>query len=191
MSRIGKKAISVPPGVKVELAGPQIKVSGAAGNLKMNIRPEISVNYDKEKSQIVVTRQSDTRQDRALHGTTRALIANMVQGVVKGYEKQMKIFGTGYNVKTQGKDLVLALGFAKPAVMPIPEGVKVDIKTPATRGNEVPAEFAVQGADKWSVGQFAAELRRLRPPEPYKGKGVRYADEIIKKKVGKAFGSTA
>jgi large subunit ribosomal protein L6 len=191
MSRIGKKVIKVPSGVKVELADRQLKISGASGNLKLAIRSEITVQYDKEKSEIAVTRQGDGHLERALHGTTRALIANMVQGVVKGYEKQLRIFGTGYNVKAQGKDLVLSLGFAKPVVMPIPDGVAVDIKTPTTRGNEVPAEFSVKGADKWSVGQFAAELRQLRPPEPYKGKGIRYVNEVIKRKVGKAFGSTA
>lgn len=189
MSRIGKKPVKVPSGVKVELTGTQLSVIGPLGSLTIEVRPEIQVHYDAGAGEVVVTRQSNQRLQRALHGTTRALIQNMIEGVLKGFEKKLKIFGTGYGVEQKGQNLSVQVGFAKPATLPIPAGVTLEIKTPNTRGNDIPAEFSVKGADKWAVGQFAASIRQIRPPEPYLGKGIRYADEVIKRKVGKAFAS--
>lgn len=189
MSRIGKKAIPVPSGVKVELSGLTLKISSGSGTLVQAINPIVKVDYDSSANEINVTRDTSERFARAMHGTTRALIANMIQGVTQGYEKGMRLYGTGYGVKQEGADLLLSVGTAKPARVPVPQGVVVDIKTPNARGNDLPAEIFIKGADKQSAGQFAAVLRRIRPPEPYNGKGVRYADEVIKKKMGKAFAS--
>jgi len=189
MSRIGKKPVKVPSSVKVELQGRHLKISGSLGNLTLDVHPDIKVEYDNAAAEIRVSRSGDSRNARALHGTMRALIANMVDGVIKGFQKKLQIFGTGYGLKQQGQDLVINVGFAAPAVLPIPPGVKVDIHTPNTRGNEVPASFTVSGPDKASVGQFASDIRRVRPPEPYLGKGIRFADETIRRKAGKAFAS--
>ena len=131
----------------------------------------------------------ESKQARAMHGTMRALINNLVSGVSKGFEKKMQIFGTGYNIKEQGGKLVLQVGYCHPVELAVPKSVKVDIKTPATRGNDVPALFSLSGPDKQELGQFAANIRKVRPPEPYKGKGIRYADEHVRRKVGKAFTS--
>ncbi len=189
MSRIGKKPVNVPSGVKVELTGKTLKIAGSSASLTMELHPAVKVSYDDAAKKIQIERQGDNHLDRAMHGTTRALIANMINGVTKGYARSMQIFGTGYGVKQEGKNLLLTAGTAQPFSVPIPAGIKVDIKTPNTRGNEVPAEFTVTGADKCLVGQFSSQLRKLRPPEPYKGKGIRYANEVIKRKVGKAFAS--
>ena len=189
MSRIGKKAVPVPSGVKVELGGQTLKISSGSGTLVHTINPLVKDEYDSSANEISVSRDSNERFARSMHGTTRALIANMIKGVTQGYEKGIRLYGTGYGVKQEGADLLLSVGTAKPARVPIPQGAVVDIKTPNARGNDVPAELVIKGADKQMVGQFAAVLRRVRPPEPYNGKGVRYADEVIKKKVGKAFAS--
>ena len=189
MSRIGKKPIKVPSGVKVELKGKQITVAGSKASLSMDIYPTIQVEYNADASEIVVTRTGDERQERAMHGTTRSLIANMLEGVTKGYKKDMAVYGTGYGVKVQGNELVVQVGFAHPIHFDIPQGVTIEVTTPNTRGNDVPALFSILGADKGIVGNFAADIRRRKPPEPYKGKGIRYATEVVKKKVGKAFGS--
>ncbi len=189
MSRIGKKAVAIPSGVKVELSGQTLKISSGSETLVHTINPIVKVEYDSSDQEIRVTRDSDERFVRAMHGTTRALIANMIHGVTKGYEKGLLIFGTGYGVKQEGAALLLSVGMAQPAQVPVPSGVTVEIKTPNARGNEVPAAMTVRGADKQTVGQFAAVIRRVRPPEPYNGKGVRYADEVVKRKVGKAFAS--
>ena len=190
MSRIGKKPVKTPSGVKVELKGQNVKISGPNGNLSLDVHPEIKVEYDSGTSEIRVERPSNARQHRALHGTMRALIANMVEGVTKGFVKNMEIYGTGYGVKIQGKDMLLNVGFAAPASIKIPDEVKVDIGTPNTRGNDVPAAFSISSPDKAVLGQFASEIRRVRPPEPYLGKGVRYKDEVIRRKAGKAFASS-
>lgn len=189
MSRIGKKSVKVESGVKIDLKDRQIAVSGPKGNLTLNIHPEITVEYDQDAAEIRVSRPSDSRLHRSLHGTMRALIANMVAGVTQGYQKKLEVYGTGYGVKVQGQELSLTVGTAQPHNLPIPDGVQVEIQTPNARGNDVPAVFTVSGPDKQVVGQFASDLRRVRPPEPYLGKGVRYADEIVKRKVGKAFAS--
>ena len=190
MSRIGKKPIAVPVGVKVEQAGSSVKVSGPKGALQMDCHPGIDVKVDEGSKQVLVSNPDESsRQLKALHGTMRSLLNNMVEGVSKGFEKKMQIFGTGYNLKEQGGKLVFQIGFCHPVEMPIPKNVSVDIKTPATRGNDVPALFTISSPDKHRLGQFAADIRKIRPPEPYKGKGIRYADEIVKRKVGKAFAS--
>jgi large subunit ribosomal protein L6 len=191
MSRIGKQPVKIPAGVKVEINQQQVKLTGPVGSLVFSAHSAIKVVFDNTAAEIKVSRSSDDRYCRALHGTTRALIANMVHGVTKGYQKDMAIYGTGYTVKVQGTELVLQVGFAAPANLSIPKGVTIDIKAPNARGNDVPAQFSIRGPDKGAVGQFAADVRNVRPPEPYRGKGVRYANEVIKRKVGKAFASGA
>jgi large subunit ribosomal protein L6 len=190
MSRIGKKPIELPKGVKVELKGQQVKVSGPLGSLDMDCHPWMKVTVDGSGNEIeVVNPQPDDRMSKQLHGTMRALLANMVTGVSKGFEQKMEIYGTGYSVKDQGGKLVFQVGYCHSVELPIPRGVKVKIDVPATRGNDVPAKFSLSSMDKCVLGQFAANIRRVRPPEPYKGKGIRYADEHIQRKMGKAFAS--
>ena len=190
MSRIGKKPIAIPQGVKVDQKGRTIKVTGPLGTLEMECHPRITVTLDDSGNQIGVTNpMPDDRRCKALHGTMRALIANMVAGVSKGFERKMEVYGTGYSVKEQGGKLVLQIGFCHQVELPIPQGIKVGIDVPATRGNDIPAKFTLSGVDKECLGQFAADIRRVRPPEPYKGKGIRYADEQVQRKVGKAFAS--
>ena len=188
MSRIGKKTISVPTGVKVEKKGNHIKVTGPKGTLEMDCNPGIEVAI--EDSGINVSNPDENNRElKALHGTMRALINNMVVGASEGFVRNMEIYGTGYNIKEQGQKLVLNVGFCHSVELSVPKSVSVTIKTPATRGNEVPAVFSLAGPDKHELGQFAADVRRVRPPEPYKGKGIRYADEVVRRKAGKAFGS--
>jgi large subunit ribosomal protein L6 len=190
MSRIGKKPIVIPDGVKVELKGRCVKVSGQLGQLQLDCHPRIKVKIDESDGKIFV--ENERPQDhtnRQLHGTMRALIANMITGVSKGFERKMEIYGTGYNIKEQGTKLVFQVGFCHPIEKVIPKGVKVQIDVGATRGNEVPAKFTLSAIDKCLLGQFTADIRKIRPPEPYKGKGIRYADEHVRRKVGKAFAS--
>ncbi len=188
MSRIGKKAIEIPSGVKVEQTGQTVKISGPKGTLQIKCRPEIQVRVADGKIE-VSNPDPGNRQKRAFHGTTRALLNNMVKGVSQGFQKEMMIYGTGYSVKDQGGKLILTVGYAKPAELQIPKEVKVEIKTPATKGNEVPAVFLLSSPNKQVLGQFAAEIRKIKPPEPYQGKGIRYADEHVIRKEGKAFAS--
>ena len=191
MSRIGKKPIIIPQGVKVEQNGLCIKVSGPLGSLQLNCHPRIKVKIDSSAGKILVENEHpQIRQNRQLHGTIRALIANMVTGVSRGFERKIEIYGTGYSVKEQGGRLILQVGFSHPVEKPVPKGIKVNIGTGATRGNEVPARFTLSGIDKCLLGQFAANVRKIKPPEPYKGKGIRYAGEYVKRKVGKAFASS-
>jgi len=196
MSRIGNKPVPVPPAVKVDLTGRQVKVSGPKGNLSWAVPAPIDVALDG--GQVVVRRPDDVPRNRALHGLSRALIANMVKGVAEGYEKKLEIYGTGYGCKVQERQLHLNIGFMGRGlnrlaqfVFEIPEGVEVDIQVPVARGNTEPARFTVRGADKQQVGQFAAEVRKLRRPEPYLGKGIRYAGERIRRKAGKVFAGGA
>ena len=196
MSRIGNKPVPVPPAVKVDLTGRQVKVSGPKGDLSWAVPAPIDVALDG--GQVVVRRPDDVPRNRALHGLSRALIANMVKGVAEGYEKKLEIYGTGYGCKVQGRELHLNIGFMgrglnRPAqfAFEIPEGLEVDIQVPAARGNTEPARFTVRGADKQQVGQFAAEIRKLRRPEPYLGKGIRYAGERIRRRAGKVFAGGA
>lgn len=192
MSRIGKKPVPIPSGVKLELAGREVRVSGPKGSLKFAVPHPIEVEV--AGGQVNVRRPDDLAQNRALHGLVRALIQNMCVGASKGYEKRLEIYGTGYNAKLQGKQLLLNVGFmgrgvGRPAqfVVDIPDGVQVDVEVPAARGNNEPAKLAIRGADKQLVGQLAAEIRAIRKPEPYLGKGIRYANEQIRRKAGKVF----
>ncbi len=190
MSRIGKKPVEIPKGVKVELQGQCVKVQGPLGQLQLDCHPRIKVRVDESEGKVIVENdRPEDRQNKQLHGTMRALIANMVAGVSKGFERKLEIYGTGYNVKEQGGKLLLQVGYANTVEWPIPKGVKVTIEVATTRGNDVPAKFTLSSTDKRMLGQFAAEVRKSRPPEPYKGKGIRYADEHVRRKVGKAFAS--
>lgn len=192
MSRIGNKPYAVPAGAKVELAGRTVRISGAKGKFEWHVPSPIEVKLDG--GALRVSRPDDEPTSRALHGTTRALLANMCKGVVEGYSRTLEIYGTGYTAKVDGRNLLLNVGFmgrghGKVAqfVVPIPQGVEVKVDVPAARGNQEPAKFTVSGADKQAVGQFAAEVRKLRKPEPYQGKGIRYAGEQVRRKSGKVF----
>jgi large subunit ribosomal protein L6 len=190
MSRVGKKPIIIPQAVTVEQNGLRIKVSGPLGSLQMDCHPRIKVEVDSSAGQIVVKNERPgIRENKQLHGTMRALIANMVTGVSKGFEKKMEIYGTGYGVKQQGGKLIFQVGFSHPVEWPIPEGVKVNVDVGVTRGDDVPAKFTLSAIDKKLLGQVASDIRKIRPPEPYKGKGIRYDGEQVRRKVGKAFTS--
>lgn len=181
MSRIGKKPIPIPAGVTVTVADGKVSVKGKHGELSFVHHPRVSVTYDTGAKEIRVERPDDVRESRALHGLTRALVNNMVQGVDKPWEKKLEIVGVGYQASLSGKTLTLQVGFANAIKLSVPAGVTV----------EVPDNTHVnlKGADRQAVGQFAAEIRRVRPPEPYKGKGIKYIDERVRRKAGKAFGS--
>jgi len=190
MSRIGKKPINIPSGVKVEQKGRHVKVTGVLGSLEMDCHPHIQVRLDDStKSLVVENKHPDVRQDKAMHGTMRALLENMVEGVSKGFERKIEVYGTGYSVKEQNDKLVLQVGFAHPVEVPITKGVKLKIDVAATRGDDTPARFTLSGMDKCAVNRLAADVRKVRPPEPYKGKGIRYAGQVVKRKVGKTFAS--
>ncbi len=186
MSRIGKKPVVIPEKVKVEQKERVVKVSGPQGELHLNLPEPLKLEIEQSRA-VVVNPEPQSSKAKQLHGTIRALIANMVLGVKDGYQKKMQLFGTGYNVKMAGDKLVIQAGFANPLEAKVPKGVKVNIDNPAAKGDESPAVFTVSGPDKALVGQFAADVRKLSPPEPYKGKGIRYADEHVRRKVGKAF----
>ncbi len=188
MSRVGKKKIEIPAGVTVKLTGNNIEVKGPKGQLQLDVHPGIDVVVADNAVEVSNTDDS-VRILNAMHGTIRAHISNMITGVSQGFTKEMQIYGTGYNIKSQGGKLVLGIGFCHTVDLEIPKGITVDIKVPATRGNEVPAAFSLSGIDKQQLGQFAAVVRGVRPPEPYIGKGIRYAEEVVRIKVGKAFGA--
>ena len=181
MSRIGKKPVSIPDGVNVQVAENRITVKGKGGELSWEFHPNMDVQYAADRKEIVIQRPDDQRLNRSLHGLTRALISNMVQGVVTPFEKRLEIQGVGYNASLKGKTLELQVGFANAVKLPIPPNVTVEVPD-ATH-------VVVRSANKQAVGQFAAEIRRVRPPEPYKGKGVRYQGEYVRRKAGKAFAS--
>lgn len=187
MSRVGKKPVSLPSGVKVEVKDRRVNVSGAKGQLSWTHPGGVQVAVDPSGKEVVVTRESESRVHRALHGTTRALINNMVVGVSDGYEIKLEIYGTGFGCGVSGHTLELNVGYSHPVKLPIPAGVKVNVEVAATRGDETPAKLSVSGIDKQVVGQFARLIKDSRHPEPYKGKGVRYAGEQIRRKAGKAF----
>ena len=176
MSRIGRLPISVPAGVEIKIDGNVVSVKGAKGELQHTVASPITVALDD--STLTVTRPDDERESRSLHGLTRTLIANMIQGVTQGYTKGIEIVGTGYRVTAKGSDLEFALGFSHAVTVNPPEGITFVV--------EAPTRFSVQGIDKQQVGEVAAKIRKLRAPEPYKGKGVRYAGEQIRRKAGKA-----
>ncbi|MFN0016685.1 MAG: 50S ribosomal protein L6 [Pirellulaceae bacterium] len=178
MSRIGRKPIPVLDGVKVSVSGRTVNVEGPKGKLSWEHREHVEVKVDAETKQVQVNRHNDERESRALHGLTRALISNMITGVKTGYEKKLEIVGVGYLAALKGKVLQLRVGLANELQRPIPEGLTVTVPDQT--------HITIQGCDKQMVGQFAAEIRSLRKPEPYKGKGVRYAGEHIKLKAGKA-----
>ena len=177
MSRIGRLPVPVPSGVDVSIDGQAVMVKGPKGQLQHVVAVPITVARSDEGS-VEVKRPNDERQSRSLHGLTRTLIANMVLGVTEGYEKKMEIHGTGYRVTAKGSDLEFALGYSHPITVKAPEGITFTVESPTRLG--------VQGIDKQLVGEVAANIRKLRKPEPYKGKGVRYAGEHIRRKVGKA-----
>jgi large subunit ribosomal protein L6 len=175
VSRIGKQPISLPDGVEVTIEPELVKVKGPKGELQERVSRAIDVS--EEDGQVVVTRPSDRGEHRALHGLTRSLIANMVEGVTNGFEKRLEIQGVGYRAQLQGRRLVLSLGYSHPVEMEAPEGV--DFEVPA------PTRIVVRGISKQAVGEVAAGVRKQRPPEPYKGKGIRYEGEYVARKVGK------
>lgn len=177
MSRIGRLPIAVPSGVDVTIAGNEISVKGPKGMLSMTVSEPISVEKNDDGT-LSVTRPNDERGSRSLHGLTRTLVNNMVQGVTEGYQKKMEIVGTGYRVVAKGQDLEFSLGFSHPVLVKAPEGISFQVETPTA--------FSVSGIDKQKVGEVAANIRKLRKPDPYKGKGVRYEGEVIRRKAGKA-----
>jgi large subunit ribosomal protein L6 len=175
MSRIGRKPIELPAGVSVAVSPGRVQVNGPLGELDQLVPARMQI--EKSESEIVVTRPTERGEDRALHGLTRSLIANMVEGVTKGFEKRLEIQGVGYRAQLKGSDLELAVGFSHPVTVKPRDGITFDVPTPT--------EIVVKGIDKQLVGQTAAEIRKVRPPEPYKGKGIRYRDEHVRRKVGK------
>ncbi|HUS58043.1 MAG TPA: 50S ribosomal protein L6 [Planctomycetota bacterium] len=191
MSRIGKKPVAIPKGVKVSLNKSALEVNGPKGTLGWEIPRRIAVQIDQSTSEVIFSRSTNERTVRALHGLARSLVANMVKGVTDGFTKSLEVIGVGYSAKVQGKDLMLAVGYSNQVKMPIPEGISVgDTKTVnvamAGIGSVPVTTIVISGIDKQRVGQFAATVRAIRPPEPYKGKGIRYVGETVRRKAGKA-----
>jgi large subunit ribosomal protein L6 len=192
MSRIGKQLVPLPAGVKAVPGDGKLQISGPLGQIEQAVDPRLRVVVDEAKSCLRVERSDDERQTKAVHGLTRNLIVNMVAGVTRGYVRGLQVVGVGYAAKVDGRDLILQVGFHNDLRIPIPEGLKID---PPETGNlmvsgvgSVPcATVRIRGVDKQKVGEFAAELRRLKPAEPYRGKGIRYEGEEIRRKAGKAF----
>jgi large subunit ribosomal protein L6 len=175
MSRIGRAPITLPAGVEIDIGPGRVGVKGPKGTLEQAVPHEMTVTVDD--GVVTVTRPTDRGPHRSLHGLTRTLVANMVEGVTNGYEKRLEIQGVGYRAALRGSSIELLLGFSHPVVVDPPEGIEFEIPAPT--------QIIVRGIDKQSVGQVAADIRRLRPPEPYKGKGIRYTGEIVRRKVGK------
>jgi large subunit ribosomal protein L6 len=178
MSRIGRAPVAIPSGVNVKQDGPQLLVEGGKGTLSLTIPPSLAVAVEGQRMLVTRTDDGTAASGKAMHGLYRALIANMVQGVHAGFSKELEIVGVGYRAQLQGKQLSLYVGFSHPVVVPIPEGLTVEVPKPTN--------VIIKGVDKHLVGQFAADLRRIAPPEPYKGKGIKYAGEVIRRKAGKA-----
>jgi large subunit ribosomal protein L6 len=176
MSRIGKQPVPIPAGVDVTIDGQNLSVKGPKGTLALEIAEPITVSRDDDGA-ILVTRPDDERRSRSLHGLSRTLVSNLVTGVTEGYTTRMEIFGVGYRVQLKGSNLEFALGYSHPVLIAAPEGITFAVETPT--------KFSVTGIDKQKVGQISANIRRLRRPDPYKGKGVRYEGEQIRRKVGK------
>ncbi len=176
MSRIGRMPIAIPAGVEVKLDGNTVTVKGPKGTLTRTVHQNMKVELNG--AEITVSRPNDNKENRSLHGLSRTLIANMIEGVSNGFSKELEVNGVGYRAQKQGNDLVLNIGYSHNVVMKAPEGISIDVPNP----NKV----VISGADKQMVGQFAAEIREKRPPEPYKGKGIKYVDEHIRRKEGKA-----
>jgi large subunit ribosomal protein L6 len=175
MSRIGRQPIEVPAGVSVSISPGRVMVNGPLGELSQQVPARMQV--DHEDATITVKRPTERGEDRALHGLTRSLIANMVEGVTNGFQKRLEIQGVGYRAALRGADLELNVGYSHPVVLKAPQGISFEVPTPT--------EVIVKGIDKQAVGQIAAEVRKVRPPEPYKGKGIRYEGEYVRRKVGK------
>ena len=175
MSRIGRKAIPVPAGVEVKIDGQQVSVKGPKGTLVRTFHPDMKIF--QENGELHVERPSEDKMHKSLHGLTRTLVANMVEGVTNGFSKELEVNGVGYRVAKQGKELVMNLGFSHQVVVPEVDGITIDVPGPN--------RIVISGPDKQQVGQFAAEVREKRPPEPYKGKGIKYANEVIIRKEGK------
>lgn len=177
MSRIGRLPIEIPTGVDVKITGSHVKIKGPKGEMEFTFSP--SIEFSIKDSEIIVTRPSDTREMRSLHGTTRSLIQNMVTGVTDGFQKELQLVGVGYRATMQGNNLVLNVGYSHSVEVEPPQGVSFEV------GDRAQQVF-ISGIDKQKVGQIAADIRKVRPPEPYKGKGIRYKDEYIRRKAGKA-----
>lgn len=177
MSRIGKLPIQVPAGVDVTIDGQAVAVQGPKGSLAHTVAEPIEIAKDEEDA-VVVTRPNDESRNRALHGLSRTLVANMITGVTTGFSKNLEISGVGYRVQAKGSDLEFSLGYSHPILVEAPEGISFSV--------ESPTKFSVEGIDKQKVGEVAANIRKLRRPDPYKAKGVKYAGEVIRRKVGKA-----
>jgi large subunit ribosomal protein L6 len=175
MSRIGKKPIPVPEGVTVSLGPGRVSVNGPRGELEQTVSTRMQIA--EEDGTLVVTRPTDRGTDRAVHGLTRSLVANMVEGVTQGFEKRLEIQGVGYRAKLAGKALELSVGYSHPVTIQAPDGIEFEVPQPT--------QVIVRGIDKQLVGEIASRIRRVRPPEPYKGKGIRYAGEHVRRKVGK------
>jgi large subunit ribosomal protein L6 len=175
MSRIGRAPITLPAGVEIDIGPGRVGVKGPRGTLEQAVPHEMTVSVDE--GVVTVTRPTDRGPHRSLHGLTRTLVANMVEGVTNGYEKRLEIQGVGYRAALRGNSIELLLGFSHPVVVEAPAGIEFEIPAPT--------QIIVRGIDKQAVGQVAADIRRLRPPEPYKGKGIRYAGEVVRRKVGK------
>ncbi|MBR5772845.1 MAG: 50S ribosomal protein L6 [Clostridia bacterium] len=176
MSRIGKKPIEIPAGVDVKIEGNLVTVKGPKGTLSRDIHPNIAV--EKDGNTITVSRPDDSKQNRSLHGLSRTLIANMVHGVNETFKRELEVNGIGYRAEMKGKDLVLKVGYSHDVIMKAPEGITIEVPAPN--------KIIISGTDKQKVGQFAANVREKRPPEPYKGKGIKYVEEHIRRKEGKA-----
>lgn len=185
MSRIGKQPVPVPDNVRVSLDGNKVTVEGPLGRLERSLCAGITCRHDPATRKLVLSRASDSQQHRMLHGLERTLVRNMVLGVTQGYRKSLEVIGIGYNAKLEGGALLLEVGYANTIKLTVPPGIKVEIQQ-ATN----PARFTVSGSDKQQVGQFADRARAVMPPEPYHGKGIKYADEVIRRKAGKAFVGT-
>jgi large subunit ribosomal protein L6 len=179
MSRIGKKPVLIPSGVKVQVEGSLVRAEGPRGKLSQPMPAGLRATVDGGK--VTIAREGEDRKMRALHGLARALIANMVSGVKDGFEKKLEIVGIGYRAQTQGRNIQISLGYSHPVIFPLPEGITAEI--------DKQTAITLRGADKSLLGQTAARLRALRKPDPYKGKGIKYADEVIRRKVGKKAGA--
>lgn len=182
MSRIGKKPVAVPNGVKIVIKGREVMAEGPKGKLTQALPTGIEAEYKEAQRQVLLKRLDDSRQSRAYHGLARSQVVNLVAGCAEGFSKSMELHGTGYNVKAEGQNLVLAVGYNHPVKIPVPAGLAVKVDQPAN-----PGKFTVSGCDKCAVGQLAAKIRKVYPPEPYQGKGIRFVNEQIRRKAGKAF----
>ena len=183
MSRIGNLAITLPKGVEIVIQGTTVNVKGPKGSLSYN--SPVNITFKQEEGKVLCTRADDTKESKSLHGLARTLVFNMIEGATKGFEKKLEIIGVGYRAQVQGKNLVMGIGYSHDVIFPIPEGIKISVEKVK---NDI---ITISGIDKQLVGQVTANIRKLRPPEPYKGKGIRYVDEHVVRKEGKRVGASA